>query len=74
MDNILSYTKNEDYHIRCSVLSVISLILEDKNCAEQCRAKIITVVTELLWKEKTKAVRECAEELIKRLEHFSSTL
>lgn len=74
LDNILSYTESEDYHIRCSVLSVISLILEDKNCTEQCRAKIITVVTELLWKEKTKAVRECAEEIIKRLEHFSSTL
>lgn len=74
LDNILSYTENEDYHIRCSVLSMISLILEDKNCTKQCRAKIITVVTELLRKEKAEAVRASAEEIIKRLGHFSNTL
>lgn len=67
LDNILSYTENEDYHIRCSVLSMISLILEDKNCTEPCKEKIITMITELLEKEKTKAVRISAEEIIKGL-------
>ena len=67
LDRILSYMENEDYHIRCSALSVISLILEDKNCTELCKEKIITMVTELLKKEKTKAVRISAEEIIKGL-------
>ena len=67
LDRILSYMENEDYHIRCSALSVISLILEDKNCTELCKEKIITMVTELLKKEKTKAVRTSAEEIIKGL-------
>lgn len=67
LDNILSYAGNEDYHIRCSALSVISLILEDKNCTEPCKEKIITMITELLEKEKTKAVRISAEEIIKGL-------
>lgn len=67
LDKILNYIENTDYHIRCSVLSIIQLILEDENCTEECKRKIKTTLTELLKREKTNAVKEQAEEIMRWL-------
>lgn len=67
LDEILNYIENTDYHIRCSVLSIIQLILEDENCTEECKRKIKTILTELLKREKTNAVKEQAEEIMRWL-------
>ena len=67
LDEILNYIENTDYHIRCSVLSIIQLILEDENCTEECKRKIKTTLTELLKREKTNAVKEQAEEIMRWL-------
>ena len=63
LDEILNYIKNTDYHIRCSVLSIIQLILEDENCTEKCKRKIKATLTKLLKREKTNAVKEQAKNL-----------
>lgn len=39
LDEILNYIKNTDYHIRCSVLSIIELILEEESCTKECKKK-----------------------------------
>ena len=65
MDEILNYIENTDYHIRCSVLSIIQLILEDENCTEEWKRKIKTTLTELLKREKTNAVKEQVEEVMR---------
>lgn len=70
LDRILSYIESEDYHIRCSVLSIIELILEDKNYTEKCKKKIVTMVADLLKKEKIKAVKEQAGEIVERLKEI----
>ena len=57
LNEILNYIKNTDYHIRCSVLSIIQLILEDENCTEEWKRKIKTTLTELLKREKANAVK-----------------
>lgn len=67
LDEILNYIKNTDYHIRCSVLSIIQLILEDENCTEEWKRKIKTALTELLKREKTNVVKEQAEEIMRWL-------
>ena len=67
LDEILNYIKNTDYHIRCSVLSIIQLILEDENCTEEWKRKIKTTLTELLKREKANAVKEQAEEIMRWL-------
>lgn len=67
LDEILNYIENTDYHIRCSVLSIIQLISEDENCTEECKRKIKTTLTELLKREKTNAVKEQAEEIMRWL-------
>ena len=67
LEEILNYIKNTDYHIRCSVLSIIQLILEDENCTEDYKRKIKTTLTELLKREKTNAVKEQAEEIMRWL-------
>ena len=64
---ILNYIKNTDYHIRCSVLSIIQLILEDENCTEEWKRKIKTTLTELLKREKANAVKDQAEEIMRWL-------
>ena len=65
LDEILNYIENTDYHIRCSVLSIIQLILEDENCTEEWKRKIKTTLTELLKREKTNAVKEQVEEVMR---------
>ena len=67
LNEILNYIKNTDYHIRCSVLSIIQLILEDENCTEEWKREIKTTLTELLKKEKINPVKEQAEEIMRWL-------
>ena len=67
LNEILNYIKNTDYHIRCSVLAIIQLILEDEDCTEECKRKIKITLTELLKKEKINAVKEQAEEVMRWL-------
>lgn len=67
LDKILDYLANADYHIRCSVLSIIGLILEEENYTEECKRKIKTILTELLKREKTNAAKEQAEEIMRWL-------
>ena len=67
LDEILNYIKNTDSHIRCSVLSIIQLILEDENCTEEWKRKIKTTLTELLKREKANAVKDQAEEIMRWL-------
>lgn len=67
LDEILNYIKNTDYHIRCSVLSIIELILEEESCTKECKRKIKITLTELLKREKANAVKEQAEEIMRWL-------
>lgn len=67
LNEILNYIKNTDYHIRCSVLSIIELILEEESCTKECKRKIKITLTELLKREKTNAVKERAEEIMRWL-------
>lgn len=67
LDEIFNYIKNTDYHIRCSVLSIIELILEEESCTKECKRKIKITLTELLKREKANAVKEQAEEIMRWL-------
>lgn len=62
LDEIFKYLNHEDYHIRCSTLSIIQEILND-GCSH-CEKKIIKTKLEvLLEKEKSIAVLSYAEEI-----------
>ena len=67
LNEILNYIKNTDYHIRCSVLSIIELILEEESCTKECKRKIKITLTELLKREKANAVKDQAEEIMRWL-------
>ena len=67
LDEILNYIKNTDYHIQCSVLSIIQLILEEENCNEEWKRKIKIKLTELFKREKINKVKEQAEEIMRWL-------
>lgn len=61
-ERIVSFITSDDYHIRCSVINMFLDIIDDANEQE-----IRRVLDEVIVKEKTKAVKSCAEKVLREI-------